>query len=69
MFDEYAQLYPESQFPALRPPSQPSSIEGNRVALPTAWAAIWSTEIPDRILAPLVLRGWAPVRNTEALRA
>ena len=39
MFEEYAQLYPESQFPDWAPRSIPSSSEGSRVCLPSFCAA------------------------------
>src|SRR5207248_355788 len=65
----YAQLYPESHSPAVRPLSQLTSRDGNRVDFPAFSAAIWSTETPTLMSAPLVLRAWQPVRNVADARA
>ena len=45
----------------MRPGSTPSSSDENRVFWPTACAAIWSTEIPERIFSPSVFLGCDPV--------
>src|SRR3954471_7953381 len=66
IFETYAQLYPESQFPAVCVLSKPSSSDGNRVIEPILFAASWSTEIPSLMLAPEVLYGCAPVKNAAA---
>jgi hypothetical protein len=39
------------------------------VRSPTRAAANWSAEMPDRKLAPAVLRAWQPVRKDDAARA
>src|SRR5262245_41034549 len=47
----------------------PISREENLVCSPTWLAIHWSADWPARMSAPLVLRGWRPVRNAAWARA
>src|SRR3954454_3653762 len=65
----YAQLYPESHPPPSVGLSVHTSSEATWFCPPRCFAAIWSTEIPQRIPTPSVFFGWTPVGQTAASRA
>ena len=59
----------ESQLPAVRPDSKPSSRLGKRVCEPTFCAINWSIDTPTLMSAPAVFTGCTPVKNEAADRA